>query len=87
MILNNVGLHIQLNRVNKDKSTDMIFPYNTASDVIMDEQGNVLTDYIPVVQDSLDAPTTANPMVALNLGEGIISDSLLEQILTPTDNV
>jgi hypothetical protein len=49
-ILNDTGIHIIPNKVKSDGNVKMIFSTNTADDVIINDDGDVLTEFITGVE-------------------------------------
>lgn len=82
MIHNKIdGQHIQLTNVDRDLNEQVIYPVNTVNDIIMDNNGNKLADYLPTVDDSLDAPTTSSPMVAVENGTEEVDETVLDALI------
>ena len=83
-LLDDIGLHIQMTKVDSNQVESSLFPINTANDVIMDENGNNLVDYIPVAVDSATSPTKSEPIVLVDdsTGTDIIPDSVLANIIS-----
>lgn len=57
-LLSELGFHVELNA--KDKKSNLVkrlFPTNTSDDVIVDENGNSLTDTLPIVKKGGTTPT------------------------------
>lgn len=82
LILDDFGDHIQMHKMNEDgKDPKPLFPTNTISDVIADNFGNTLSQYLPTIQDSAIAPTTSSPMLLVETGTDVIPDSVLANIL------
>lgn len=77
MLLSDLGHHIQLTKVDDKKNEKMLFPINTKDDVLIDEEGNTLSEYIPTIAESEEDETVGSPMTAIQDSEIEITDELL----------
>lgn len=58
MLLKDIGVHAELNARQKGSNEPVtVFPANTSDDVYIDEDGNTLTDGLPVVVKTVDPDT------------------------------
>ena len=58
MILKDIGVHAELNARQKGNPEPItVFPANTSDDVFIDDDGNTLTDGLPVVVKTVDPDT------------------------------
>lgn len=46
------AVHAELNIVDKDKKAQTILPYNTADDVLVDENCNTLSEALPTITEN-----------------------------------
>ena len=74
--------HIILNKVDKKGNANVIFPANTADDVICDESSNTLSEYLCTVSTSETA--VGAPMFAMPYGSGLTLNSVTLSALTKT---
>lgn len=63
-LLSDIGNHVELNMVDKEKKATTIFPANTADDVYVDENGNTLSDALTFMVNGSEQTTGT-----LNVGE------------------
>jgi hypothetical protein len=80
-LLSSIGKHVELNPVEKNGDTYTIFPLNTAEDVVVNENGDTLDNYLPCVEDSMTAATKKEPVTGLQVGEATIPEKALNAIL------
>lgn len=81
MLLQTIGHHVQLTKIDGAQGEKFIFPSNTSDDVVIDEEGTTLTNYIPSITTNLDEQGA--PMVILeNESTDTISDDVLNAIIT-----
>ena len=74
--------HIIMNKVDKQGNAGVIFPANTADDVICDENSNTLSEYLCTV--STDEKAVGAPMFAMPYGTGLTLDAATLGALTKT---
>ena len=85
MILDSVGKHVQLNKLdpNNPGDTFWIFTGNTADDVYMNDLGNTLTEFVPTVTSNVNVP--GNPLTAKQMGVVSVSDTVYNALtVVPT---
>ena len=80
-ILSSVGNHVELNSIDKQKKATTIFPLNTADDVLVDDNGNSLTDTLPQIRGASGQDATG-ALDATEIEEIIIEDTTLISRLT-----
>ena len=81
LILNDVSYHIQLTKVDENQQEKMLFPVNTTNDVIVNEEGSTLSEYLPTVDNDITSPTEKAPLVLVSTGEETIPDSVFANLL------
>ena len=81
MILSSLSHHVQLNKLNSDGQEKMIFPVNTADDVLVNEGGDSLTVFLPTIDSALTNPQTQSPMFAVEKGTETVSDTVMNALL------
>ena len=75
--------HIIMNKVDKKGTANVIFPANTADDVICDESSNTLTEYLCTVSTSEKA--IGAPMFAMPYGTGLtLNEATLATLVKET---
>ena len=79
-ILSSVGNHVELNSIDKNKKATTIFPLNTADDVLVDENGNSLTETLPQIRG--DDFTVLGSLDDSEIEEIVIEDNTLISSLT-----
>lgn len=79
-LLSDIGTHVELNAVDKEKQTTTIFPVNTADDVFVDENGNVLTDALTFIINGEEKATGI--LNVSELSEEVIDNETLIARLT-----
>lgn len=76
-ILSDIGYHIQLTHVDSQQNEKLLFPTNTSDNVIIDETGTSLTQFIPTVVDNVATPTKKAPLTGVEQESIQISDAEL----------
>lgn len=76
-LLDSVGMHVSLTSVDDKGHTDMLFPTNTTDDVVIDEDGNTLKEYVVTV----DTANSKSPMTGTQIKEDTVPTSALNAIL------
>lgn len=76
LILDDVGYHIQLTKIDENQQEKMLFPVNTVQDVIIDDDGRALKEFVSTVDDDLTNPTSKEPFMAVSHGAESIPDSV-----------
>lgn len=79
-ILSSVGNHVELNSIDKNKKATTIFPLNTADDVLVDENGNSLTETLPQIRGQ--SSDVVGALDASEIEEIVIEDDTLISRLT-----
>ena len=49
MLLDSLGHHVQLTKLDANKEEKLMFPTNTIDDVVVDDSGNTLDMFIPTI--------------------------------------
>ena len=77
-MLDSVGNHVIHNKKFGPNDQKMIFPMNTAEDVVMDENANDLQFYIPTVVPANNTSNTGSgtPLFVSSTGTVSVSDAL-----------
>lgn len=83
-ILSSVGNHVELNSIDKQKKATTIFPLNTADDVLIDDNGNSLTDTLPQIRGA-NSEDASGALDATEIEEIIIEDTTLISRLTTNE--
>ena len=78
MLLHELGHHVQLTKIDGNQQEKFIFPTNTSDDVVIDEEGTTLKNYVPSI--TTDLSVQGKPMGILETSSEEIIDSLLETI-------
>ena len=82
LLLNELGYHIQLTKINADKEEKFLFPINTVDDVIVNEDGTGLNEFLPTVENDFNNPTEKSPLSAVYTSQDTITAELLDAIVS-----
>lgn len=82
--INTLGKHVQLTHVYTDEqtqrqTTEALFPLSLSEDVLCDDFGNSLRDYLPIVNETDQGKS---PMEADIIGTVQISDTLYNLLVS-----
>lgn len=81
LILNDYSYHIQLTKIDENQEEKMLFPVNTANDVIVNEDGATLLEYLPTVDNDPSTPTEKAPLTLVTTGEENIPESVFANLV------
>ena len=81
LILNDVSYHIQMTKIDENQQEKMIFPVNTINDVIVSEDGQTLSEYLPTVDNDPVSPTEKAPFCVITTGDETIPDSVFANLI------
>lgn len=79
MLLNEIGYHVQLSKIDGENGDKFMFPVNTSDDVIIDETGTTLKNFIPSITTNLEQH--GSPMKILETSTEEIDDNILQTII------
>lgn len=79
-VLDDVGKHVLLHKLDETGQDDLLFPQNTIDDVIIDEDGNSLKEYLPLVGNGGEN----EPLGATQMAEASVPAEALQVILSAT---
>lgn len=80
MLLDSIGKHVDLSKIDSQGNTDYIFPSNTIDDVYADENGVALATYLPTV--TTNTSNVGAPVAVKQLGIVSVSSALYSAITT-----
>ena len=74
MILGDLSMHIQLEKINEQNEEKLLFPINTIDDVIATENGDTIEPFVNTVATSPTDSFKGSAICALNIGEDVVTD-------------
>ena len=74
MILGDLSMHIQLEKINEQNEEKLLFPINTIDDVIATENGDTIEPFVNTVATSPTYSFKGSAICALNIVEDVITD-------------
>ena len=81
MLLNSLSNHIQLQKLYKTGDDRLLFPVNTIDDVIVNDKGDTLKNFLITVDNDPVNPTERLPFALMEHGTDSILDHLLNSII------